>query len=87
MKTSHAYFRYIHKRYAWFEKDPLKIEGEVDYTNSIPCNVKQLPKMSKFKKPYFRKMNLISIKTSSVHVHCVHTVYASMEKDPLKNEG
>ena len=33
-KNPHAHLQYVHNRYAWFQKDPLKTVGGVDYTNS-----------------------------------------------------
>ena len=35
IKNPHAHLQYVHNMYAKFEKDPLKTEGGVDYTNSI----------------------------------------------------
>ena len=29
-------FHYVHKKYARFQKDPLKTVGDVNYTNSLP---------------------------------------------------
>ena len=37
---THEHLRYVYKKYAWFQIDPLKIVREVDYTNSIPYNTK-----------------------------------------------
>ena len=47
-KNPLAHLQYIRKKYAWFQDDPLKTIRRVDYTNSIPYNAKNLPKMTKF---------------------------------------
>ena len=33
-KNPHAHLQYVHNRYAWFQQDPFKTVGGVDYTNS-----------------------------------------------------
>ena len=35
-KNPHAHLQYVLNRYAWFQKDPFKTVGVVDYTNYIP---------------------------------------------------
>ena len=35
IKIAHAHLYYVHKKYSRFQKDSLKIVGEVNYTNSI----------------------------------------------------
>ena len=43
IRTPHAHF-HVHKIHARFENDSLKTVEEVDYSNSIPYNVKSYQK-------------------------------------------
>ena len=72
-KNSHAHLQYVRNKYAWFQNDPLKTVGGIDYTNSISskgCNSV--------------KINSSSTKNPLAHLQYVHNKYARFQKDPLK---
>ena len=86
-KIPHAHFQYVPNMYAKFEKDPLKTEGGVDYTNSIPYNTKICLKWLSSEGRNSVKINFSSIKNPYAHLQYVHNMYAKFEKDPLKTVG
>ena len=86
-KNSHAYFQYIHNKYAWFQNDPLKTVRGVDYTNFIPYNAKSCLKWLSSKGCNSVKINFSSTKSPHAHFQYVQNRYARFQKDSFKTVG
>ena len=86
-KNSQAHLQYVHYKYTWFQNDPLKPLGGVNYTNSIPNNAKNCLKSLSSKGCNSVKINSSSIKNPHAHLQYVHNRYARLQKDPLKTVG
>ena len=61
----------------------LKTVGGADYTNSLPCNAKKLPKMTKFKRHNSVKIDSTPLKPHA-HLQYIHNMSAKFGKHLLK---